>query len=256
MTSADAYLDVLRSSVGRLRALIDPMDDEQIAESAYPAEWSIADVASHIGSSAVIFSRRLDDALAGQKMPDEFAPAVWDEWNAKSDRAKVTDGLAADQALAEQLGSVTGDERQSTRFVIGPLDVDFAEYVRLRVAEHVVHTWDVEVTSDPAATLAPDGTAVLIDHLDLIARFTARPTGESRTLVIDTTEPDRRFTIALSPEGVTFTRDKAADTSDTDLSLPSEAFIRLLYGRLDPAHTPGHGDESALDTLRRVYPGP
>ena len=33
---------------------------------AYPSEWTIADVLSHVGSGAVIMQRRLDDSLAGR----------------------------------------------------------------------------------------------------------------------------------------------------------------------------------------------
>ena len=37
--------------------------------------------------------------------------------------------------------------------------------------------------------------------------------------------------------------------------LPAEAFSRLVYGRLDPDHTPAFtGDAALLDTLRRVFP--
>ena len=42
-----------------------------------------------------------------------------------------------------------------------------------------------------------------------------------------------------------------------DLELPAEAFSRLVYGRLDPDHTPAFtGDAALLDTLRAVFPGP
>ena len=41
-----------------------------------------------------------------------------------------------------------------------------------------------------------------------------------------------------------------------DLTLPAEAFVRLVYGRLDPDHTPAfEGDPADLDTLRRTFPG-
>jgi hypothetical protein len=41
-----------------------------------------------------------------------------------------------------------------------------------------------------------------------------------------------------------------------DLELPSEAFIRLVYGRLDPAHTPAvNGSPTLLDDLRAAFPG-
>jgi hypothetical protein len=42
-----------------------------------------------------------------------------------------------------------------------------------------------------------------------------------------------------------------------DLTLFAEAFVRLVYGRLDPVHTPPFdGDAALLDQLRAVFPGP
>jgi hypothetical protein len=39
--------------------------------------------------------------------------------------------------------------------------------------------------------------------------------------------------------------------------MPSEALLRLAYGRLDPEHTPQEvkGDPADLDQLRQVFPG-
>jgi hypothetical protein len=45
------------------------------------------------------------------------------------------------------------------------------------------------------------------------------------------------------------------DGPDADVEMAAEAMIRLVYGRLDPAHTrPLHGAD-AVDELRRVFPG-
>ena len=39
--------------------------------------------------------------------------------------------------------------------------------------------------------------------------------------------------------------------------IAAEAFSRLVYGRLDPDHTPAFsGDGALLDALRAVFPGP
>jgi hypothetical protein len=39
--------------------------------------------------------------------------------------------------------------------------------------------------------------------------------------------------------------------------MPAECFIRLVYGRLDPQHTPPlQADAATLDELRAVFPGP
>ncbi len=40
------------------------------------------------------------------------------------------------------------------------------------------------------------------------------------------------------------------------IELPAEALARLLYGRLDLAHTPaGAAEGTDLDRLRAVFPG-
>ncbi len=49
----------------------------------------------------------------------------------------------------------------------------------------------------------------------------------------------------------------ASGSGEPDLVLPAEALCRLVYGRLDPDHTPAFtGDGKALDALRQVFPGP
>ena len=89
----DASLNALRTSVERLRATATSLDDAQLVGASYCGEWTIADVLSHLGSGAVIMRRGLQDALAGTQTPEDFAPGVWDEWNAKSPRAKTDDAL-------------------------------------------------------------------------------------------------------------------------------------------------------------------
>jgi uncharacterized protein (TIGR03083 family) len=249
------HLQALRSSAERLRDLVAGLDDGQIAASAYPTEWTIADVMSHLGSGAVITLRRLEDAIADKPTPDGFAPSVWDVWNAKSPRAKTDDALVADRSLVERIESLTDAETSGIEFSIGPMKFDFTGFIALRLNEHVLHTWDIDVALDPAATLPLEAAALVVDNLELIGRFTAKPTGSARTIAVRTTEPRREFTIALTPDSVRFTRGDGG--GEPDLELPAEAFARLVYGRLDPGHTPlFSGEPATLDELRRVYPGP
>ncbi len=57
----------LRATSDRLDRVVGGLDPVQIERSAYPTEWSVADVLSHLGSGAVLFQRRLDDGLAGRE---------------------------------------------------------------------------------------------------------------------------------------------------------------------------------------------
>jgi Mycothiol maleylpyruvate isomerase N-terminal domain len=111
----------VRSSVARLRGLTEGLSDEDLAEPAYPAGWSIADVLSHIGSAAVITQHRLVEALAGRDVPADFAPGIRETWNIKSPPAQRDDALVADAALLSRLDAVSPDERDRFTFTMGPL---------------------------------------------------------------------------------------------------------------------------------------
>ncbi len=251
----DDPLPALRNSVGRLHQLCRGLDDAQLEMQSYDSEWSIVDVLSHLGSAAVIMRRRLDDSLAGVETAEDVAPAVWDEWNAKSPRAKADDALVADESVLEALESVSQEDRLRLRFAMGPLSFGFDEFTALRLNEHAFHTWDIEVVFDDDAHLPGDAVAVVVDNVGLIARFTGRPTGDVRDIAVRTTDPARDFVLRLSADAVELGAGAGGD--ERDLLLPAEAFCRLVYGRLDPDHTPAFtGDESVLDTLRAVFPGP
>jgi hypothetical protein len=110
------------------------------------------------------------------------------------------------------------------------------------------------VALNPTATLPPQVVELVIDNLQLIARYTAKPTGDTTTITVATVAPERGVSIAVAIDSVTVTL--GAGTNSPDVELPGEAFVRLVYGRLDPEHTPGGNHAAALDTLRQVFPGP
>jgi hypothetical protein len=125
--------------------------------------------------------------------------------------------------------------------------------VGLRLGEHVLHTWDVEVPFNPSATLADDAASAILDNLQFVAARAARPNGVVREVTIRTSDPVRTFTLAL--EGDSAELRESPHDGEVDLELPAEAFVRLVYGRLDPGHTPDSLTGSALELLRGVYPG-
>jgi uncharacterized protein (TIGR03083 family) len=249
-------LAALRSSVGELAGIVRPLDDAAIAAPAHPSEWTIADVLSHLGSGAVIAERRLDSVLTGTETPPDFNEKVWSEWNAKSARAKSDDGLAADARLLSRLEAVAPEDRRRFRSTLGPIVLDWDALVGMRLNEHVVHTWDVAVAVDRSATLAREVTPFVVDRLELVATYTGKAVGPARTVTVATSDPERSIAVVIGEESVSLA--EATPASEPDLSIPAEAFVRLVYGRLDPAHTPAgvKGDERLLEQLRTVFPGP
>ena len=249
-----AQVDALRSSVERLHDLAEAMSAEELTAGAYPTEWTVAQVLSHLGSGAVITQRRMDDALAGQDTPDDFAPGVWDTWNAKGPVAQRDDALAADAALLARIEAVPPDARNTFTSAMGPMTLGFGQFVGMRLNEHAFHTWDIEVVANPSATIPVPVAALVVDNLELVARFTGKPSGDTTTIAVATTDPQRGFTVELTPGGVALTPGAAA--ASPDVELPAEAFARLVYGRLDAEHTPAGAHGPALDLLRRLFPGP
>jgi uncharacterized protein (TIGR03083 family) len=246
-------LDALETSVAHLRAVTEGLNDSQYVASAHPTEWTVADVMSHLGSGAIIMKRRIDDVLAEKETPSEFNQSVWDTWNAKTPHAQVTDALVADQALLDRINEMTPEEREAFHFNLGPMTFDFTGAVTLRLNEHVLHTWDIEEASDKSVTLQRDAVPFLLDNLELVIRFTAKTTGTGEVLNIRTTEPQRELVLTLGAENVTL--EEGEGTNEHDIEISGEAFIRLLYGRLDAEHTPPGVASAHLEKLRIVFPG-
>jgi hypothetical protein len=136
---------------------------------------------------------------------------------------------------------------------MGPFDLDFDGFIGLRLNEHALHTWDVEVVTEPEAVIPDQATQVLIDNLEMIARFSGRPTGTEHVVRVRTSQPTRDFVLTLGADSLELA--PAGRPGSPDLQLPSESFIRLVYGRLDADHAPDVDDPAVLGELRRAFPG-
>ena len=136
---------------------------------------------------------------------------------------------------------------------MGPMSFDFAGIIGLRLNEHSLHAWDIAVVKDPAAVVLPAAVECVIDRLEMMARFGGKPTGVVHTVSVTTHDPQRHFSLAITAEGVSLTPVPAA--AQPDLTISAEAFIRLIYGRLDPAHTPAVSGTADVAELRRAFPG-
>ena len=248
---SDSRLSALRTSHDRLTTIAAKIPD--VTAPAYPSEWTIAATLSHLGSGAEIFTKRLVDTLAGTELADDFAQAIWAVWDAKDPESQRADALAADRALVDALEATPAEDRERFTFSFGPISGDFDAYVGMRLNEHVLHTWDVEVTLDPSATLPDELAAEVIVNMGLLLRFGAQPTGDTTTVSVGTPDGAHGLTVDLTPDAATATAGPIEGSPD--VMLPTEAIVRLAYGRLDPEHTPAGAEGPALDTLRKVFPG-
>jgi uncharacterized protein (TIGR03083 family) len=254
-TRPGPWIQALRHSHETLQAVAGPLDAGQLERRSYASQWSIAQVLSHLGSQAEIFSLLLDAGLAGQDPPGQDAfPPIWEAWNAKSPDNQAADALRADQAVTVRLESLDDTQRDRLHLHAFGMDLDTTGLARIRLGEHAVHTWDIAVALDPAATVAPDAVVLLVDTLGQLVTRTAKPRGQRRRLRVSTSSPVRHYMLDIGETATLMPTE--GNSLRPELALPAEAFVRLVYGRLDPAHTPPvEATRVDLDELRQVFPG-
>lgn len=253
--SADAVLSELRSSHARLSAAVGALGQAELKERSYCTDWTIAEVLSHLGSGAEIFQMFFEAGLAGTEPPggDAFAP-VWQAWAAKPPAERAADCLTANETFLRRLEAVEAGQRAAFSMSLFGMDVDFAVLARMRLSEHAVHTWDVAVALDPSARVAAGAVGLLLGMLPQFVARIGRPAAEAKEVAVVTSAPERRFLLSTGTVSLT---DGGAPDSDVRLELPAEAFLRLVYGRLDDEHG---GDEVrasgvSVEELRAVFPG-
>jgi uncharacterized protein (TIGR03083 family) len=260
--SADTWIEVARRGHDDLAGEVSRLNDEALARTSGSRNWDVAQVLGHLGSQAEIGAAALQAAL-GERAPLEpdFNPQVWARWNALGGREKADGFLEHSDALTRRYEELDPETRASLRIDLGflPRPADLATVISLRLNELALHAWDVKVANDPAATLLAPAASLLIDRFGALIGFIGHADAlgsRAATIAVETTEPQRSFGIDIS-DAVRLVDQPAAAAAK--LSLPAEAWLRLIAGRLRSEHTPpgvkiaGEGIE--LDDLRRVFPG-
>ena len=257
-------LAALRRSHDRLDAALSPLSDEQVSGRSYDTEWTIAQVASHLGSGAEIFGMFIEAGLKQQPAPgaNEFGP-VWAAWDEKAPPQQASDALLTDSEFLAQLAGLTPEDQAGWRLDMFGEVRTLPDLLRMRLAEHAVHTWDIAVMHHPAETVAADVIPLIVDNLPGLADRAGKGAPEPVTVLVTTTGPGRRYLLELTPgkarltESAAGTEAAVGTEAGATLELPAEAFVRLVYGRLDPDHTPDsvRAEGVGLGSLRSAFPG-
>lgn len=255
--STSEVLGVLRSTHARLVAAFDSLEEDELTRPSYDDGWSVAQVASHLGSGTEIFRHHLEAGARGEPPPDGINEPIWDAWNAKTPSEQVRDAIAMITEFLDAADDLPDDVRERWRLQLFGLDLDLAGFLAMRLNEQTLHTWDVAVALDPASTLADEAAAMVADALPVTAHWAGKPVDEPASVAVRTTSPKLAFRLEIGPSGASVTGLGDPAETDASLTLPTESFVRLVYGRLDPDHTPASvsADGVDLDLLRRVFPG-
>jgi uncharacterized protein (TIGR03083 family) len=261
MSNTGAWLSAVRDSHDRLAALVSGLDAGDAGEVERPSacsEWTVAQVLSHLGSQAEIFSLFVDAGLTGGEPPSQeaFGP-IWEAWNARSPHDQATGSVDANEAFVSRLESLDTDRLEGFGVELFGRQLDASGLLRMRLSEHAVHTWDVDVVFDPSAEVAAAPVELLVDGLGETAARSARPLNEAFEATIITTRPTRRFTLI---NGDDVRLEPANSNTDVAVSveMPAAALLRLVYGRLNdehPSQPPVHTEGVSLRDLQSIFPG-
>jgi uncharacterized protein (TIGR03083 family) len=254
LNDATPLIRALRASHDRLAGLVAGLDADGLRGPSYDKEWSVADVLSHLGSGAEIMSLSVDAGVSGAEPPEPAAfQAIWDTWNARTPEEQAARSIEANEALLSRVESLSPQQRDAFSVTLfGPVPFDLAGVLGLRLSEHAVHTWDVAVALDPAARVAPDAVDLLIDQIQPMVAFLGKKAPAPVVVAVTTTSPD--CLLILDTGGVTLTAEVADAPAAATLAAPAEAFLRLVYGRLDdPAELRASG--VTVPELKSVFAG-
>jgi uncharacterized protein (TIGR03083 family) len=265
-TLIDRTIAALRTNHDDLSALVRRLDTADLERLSSASEWTVAQVLSHLGSGAEIGLASLRAALTGEDAPaQDFNQSVWARWDAKGPKEHAEDFLSANAELVTTYESLDADAREGLQIKLGfmPAPANVTLVAGMRLNEAALHAWDLEATFDPKAVIAPEATEALVDFLpgplSFLVGFIGKPGAlESRpvTLRVEMSDPQRALGLTI---GETIEFGEPSEPADAVLTVPAEAWLRLVSGRLDAAHTPGSvnvtGEAVSLDDLRRVFPG-
>jgi uncharacterized protein (TIGR03083 family) len=247
----------LRTAHDDTARLVEGLREDQLDAQSGSAEWSVAQVLSHLGSASEI---ALATLRAGKGDP-EGNPRVWARWDAMSPAEQAAGFVTSEGRLVEALEALSDDELASKRLDLGflPMPVDVAFLVGMRLSEVALHRWDVDVALDPAARLLPYLVPFVLERLPMFAGYFAKPIGKTGAVAIETSDPSRSYLLELGDDRTSLSEvDAGAVGAGARVRMPAEAFVRLTAGRLSPAHTPGAATVEgaiSLDDLRRLFPG-
>ncbi len=251
----------LAESHVNLSTLLDVADDATLRARSACADWTIAQVAAHIGAGAEIAQAALELGLgeAVEPVTGDAMQAVWATYDTLNGQDAVRRALAADRSLLDAFNQLSQSQLADMRvpFFTGPVPV--TTFAAFRLSEHAVHTWDIETARRPNAELALPAAVTILETvvMALVARLAAPIESAVSTLAVRLDDTGQELTLSLG-DPVSMANRPDGDTTDATLTTTTPAFVRLIYGRLSADRTPTSIELAGpitLEHLRNVFPG-
>ena len=259
---ADVAISALRTGSDHLAAQVRSLTPAQLTGPSGAADWTVAQVLSHLGSGAEIGRAALDASLNSSSAPlGDFNRSVWARWDAMSPEDQAAGFLTANESFVAYYEAIDDATRNTASVEMRrlPERIDLATHAGFRLNELTLHSWDVRVVQDPHATLAPEAVEPLLRLLPYLIGWLGKPSATlpvgNLLAAVHTSAPDTDFGLSITD---TVTLIDRPTQPDATLDLPAESWLRLVSGRLGGAVTPSGVTVTGsldLETLRAVFPG-
>ncbi|MFB7285937.1 maleylpyruvate isomerase N-terminal domain-containing protein [Actinacidiphila glaucinigra] len=259
MDTSDVRLAAMHTASRRLGATVGGLTGEQLLLPSFADGWSLAQVLVHLGTGAELCAAALRRGLTGDltRPSREEIADVFEQWIPLKPTAQRDAWQEAESALLGLLDSLDEGARAAVTvpYFTGP--VGFTDFTGYWLSEQSVHTWDAAVGLDESATIPAPEVALLWDRIDMVASRSRD--GDTltrlgpRQIAMEFTDPERVLCLTLGSE-LHILPCEGAETSGA-VSGPSEAVLRLVYGRNRPQDGVTVRDGITLDDLRALFPG-
>ncbi len=229
---------VVRAEAEALAAEWRGWDDAAWEAPSACAGWAVKDVAAHVTEGAAraipVIAAALEGAPTPQFSAEERAERTREVRALPGAELAVRFPRDVDAAFALLEGAT--EAALGTTVVVPAGTHTLAELATQRLVEAALHAWDCRAPRDPAAGLRPEAAALVVDYV--MARAARLATGEAARTLSATYHcalegpSGGPVTLTLADGQASATRGAPA-AADAVVSLPVEAFVRLLWGRLD-----------------------
>ncbi|MGY2703634.1 MULTISPECIES: maleylpyruvate isomerase family mycothiol-dependent enzyme [unclassified Nocardioides] len=251
----DRTIAALRTEHEILVTLLPNLADAQLAAPSGAADWTVAQVLSHLGSGAELARKPIARA-AGETVDEEDNQSVWARWDSSSPIDQAAGYVEHASRYLETVAALTPEQRDSLTIDLGflPEPVPLVVALAMRLNEVANHGWDVRAGLHPGAEIGEESAALLLELFAGPLAFLLGFSGKA-----DQVEGPVRLAVPgggiVVDDGVTV----VASLPDPTATLrgPEGAVVRLLSGRLKEGYADGVEVEGnvSLDDLRRVFPG-
>ena len=228
------------------------------------AGWAARDVVAHVAQALAFFNAATHAALDGQPPPPSD-PAQMQAAAAQllaQPRESVLHALAErNEGYCEYLDSL------DVAALPTPVDLSFMvlpvwQLALVRMNEVVLHRWDIRSVQQPDVPVDSEGVPLALEMslggAQIMATHGEKTNG---TWQLDVTGPGGGSVVVRVQGDQVSAQRGTAPEADVRLTLPAEALLRLLWGRLDLATALDSGrarldgDRGKALALQRLFPG-